>query len=145
MGRRRLGGIILLIIVLVLAKDSGIDILPSPGEELVPEAGKRVLMVYESSELGSYPFKQTSILQGETIATYLDGAVDKDDEGNPLYRRWDKDVNLEYVDKVWKAAMELAKAEPLPHLIILNGNRSVKGPLPDDVDQALSLLKKHLE
>ena len=145
MTARRLSGFVLLAILLFMLNNKDGGILPIPGNDLVPGAGKRVLVVYESSELSKYPQSQISILQGERVAKYLDGVVDKDEDGNPLYRIWDKDVDLTYVDDFWKAAMELSKDKELPHQVILNGKKSIQGPLPDTVDQGLELFKKHLE
>ena len=80
----------------------------------------------------------------DDIAPHGDGVTDKDENGNPEYRIWDKDVDTSHVSDIWKQAMELPR-DSLPWIIVSNGKTGISTKLPDDIAETKALAGKYLE
>ena len=112
------------------------------GPAPIPDAGFRVLIVYESGDMTKYPIEQQIILTGADVREFLDKNCIK--EGNtPAYRIYDPDVDLTNDSPVWQKAMARPRKE-LPWLIVSHGKTGFEGPLPKTPTAFLELAKKYL-
>lgn len=115
---------------------------PAPGPAPIPGDGLRVLMVYETGELGTMPAAQASILRSMDVRSYLQSHCVKGTNSVPEWRIWDKDVDTKNEPQVWKDAMA-RKRTGNAWIIISNGKAGFEGPLPADPAAALNLLKQY--
>lgn len=108
----------------------------------IPADGFRVLMVYESSELGKMPSEQEVVLTSQTIRQYLNSRCPSGPDGKTKeWRIYDKDTDASGESKVWQDALK--RSHPtLPWIVISDGKNGFEGPLPKDVNATLDLLKK---
>lgn len=113
---------------------------PSPAP--IPAAGFRVLIVYES--MATLPMNQHGIIYGKSVRDYLNAKCDVGPDGKTKeWRIFDKDVDASSDSALWAAAMKRPRAS-VPWLIISNHPRGgYEGPLPDNVADTLTLLKKY--
>ena len=119
---------------------SPIPPVPPPDPSPTPGEGLRVLVVYESGELGKYPKEQSTIITSTKMREYLNSKCIK--IGNtPEYRFFDKDAPLENESQIWRDVMTRPR-QSLPWIIIGNGKDGFEGSLPKNVDETLILLKK---
>lgn len=130
----------------------------------IPEAGLRVMIVYESQDLPKMPPAQSAIIYGAKVREYLNANCVVGPDGKTReYRFWDADVDASGESKLWQGAFKRSKTkiaewEPikdadgkvigpssaLPWLLISNpGKGGFEGPLPADVDAFLSLVKTY--
>lgn len=117
---------------------------PDPPKPPIPADGKRVLILYESAEMSTYPQSQVNQFTSSTLREYLrthcsPGPVN----GTPEFRIWDKDTDLTNVPQVWRDAMALPRGT-LPQLIVSNGVEGFSGPLPATEAETLAIVKKYL-
>lgn len=121
---------------------------PKPDEpdppKPIPTDGKRVLILYESADLSTYPQSQVNQFTSSTLREYLrthcsPGPVN----GTPEFRIWDKDTDLANAPQVWRDAMALPRGT-LPQLIVSNGVEGFSGPLPATEAETLAILRKYL-
>lgn len=125
---------------------------PSP----FPDAGLRVLIVYETSEQGKYPPGQMSAIYSKVVRDYLDSKCVKV-AGDSEYRIYDRNVDANKESKVWQDAMAKFKRDNqildlngkpkavTPWLYVGNGKTGYDGPLPATADELLSIVKKYAE
>jgi hypothetical protein len=119
-----------------------VPVPPSPAP--IPAAGLRVLIVYESSEIGKLPAKQVSILTSVPFRTFLDANCAAGPDGKTKeWRLYDKDVDLTNEAPLWKTAMARPRTA-IPWLIVSNGTTGFEGPLPATVDETQKLIQKYL-
>jgi hypothetical protein len=117
---------------------------PDPIPDPIPTDGKRVLIVYESSELSSIPASQSVLMSSAVVRDYLQSHCSKGPDGStPEVRIWDQNVDLTNVPKVWKDAMALPRSS-IPWVIISNGVQGYAGPLPKTEAELLTVMKKYL-
>jgi hypothetical protein len=116
---------------------------PTPGPAPIPEAGLRVLIVYESSELSKLPPAQANVLYARSVRDFLNASCAVGADGKTReWRIWDKDVDPSQESAVWQAAMKRPRAS-VPWLLVSNGKTGYEGPLPGTADDLLALLKKY--
>lgn len=116
---------------------------PKPDPAPIPDAGFRVLMIYETAEVQSLPPAQSSVLFSKQVRDYLDKKCATGRDGKTKeWRIWDKDIDTAGESKAWQAAMS-RKRDAVPWIVISNGSTGYEGPLPANVADALSLLKKY--
>ena len=112
--------------------------VPGPVPEPTPEpirVGKiSVLIVEETDDRDDLPFSQSEVLTAGTIRDYLDSHCDE-------WRLFDQDISTKNESAKWQEAMQ-RKRDSLPWVLISNGTQGTEGPLPETVDDALSLLRK---
>lgn len=114
---------------------------PSPAP--IPVAGFRVLIVYESSALGTYPKGQAAILSSTLIRDYLSQKCVLGPDGKT--REWrvlDQNVDSLKDSSIWSDALKRPRTG-LPWIIISDGSKGFEGLLPLDIDKTLDLLKKY--
>jgi hypothetical protein len=109
----------------------------------IPDAGFRVLIVYESGETTTYPTETMKILTGREVREFLDKNCVDEGKGHPAWRIFDADMDLENEYPVWKKAMARDRKE-LPWVIISNGKTGFEGPLPKTSAAFIELCKKYL-
>ncbi len=118
---------------------------PTPGPVPIPDAGLRVLVVYETADLSKLPKEQLAILTSTAVRAYLSSKCVKGPDGKtPEWRVFDRNVTMTNESPLWQAAMKKAtdNANALPFILISNGTAGYMGPLPANVDDTLALLKK---
>jgi hypothetical protein len=117
---------------------------PTPSVVPIPGAGFRALIVYESSEVGKLPAKQSTILYSKAIRTYLNEKAAAGPGGWKEWRIYDKDIDTSNESKTWQDAMKRPRAS-LPWIVLSNGDKKIgyEGPLPNDVPATLELMKKY--
>lgn len=119
---------------------------PTPPPPPVPpapiaDAGLRVLMVYESSELTKYPPSQLAVLYDAQLRSYMSKVCVLGDKTYE-WRVYDKDADLSSESKIWREAM--ARPHPkLPWILISNGKTGYEGPLPSSTAETQSLIQKY--
>lgn len=112
---------------------------PSP----IPVAGNRVLIVYETGELGKLSPQQLNILYAAPVRTALNNfAVFDAAAKQKEWRIWDKDVDTSAESKLWQDAMKIPRTQ-VPWVIISTGKSGFSGPLPSSVDEFMALLNKY--
>lgn len=116
-----------------------VPVNPAP----IPEAGFRVLIVYESADRARYPSAQNAILTSVLVRDYFAAHCAKGPDGRtPESRIWDKDTDGYLDSKLWGDAMKRPRAS-VPWIVISTGTTGYEGPLPANVADALTLLKKY--
>ncbi len=116
--------------------------LPPPGP--APVKDMRVLILYETSEVGKLSAGQKAVLYSKTIRDYLDAkCVDSPGGKTKEWKLWDKDVDARGASKVWQDLLARPRAT-LPWLIV-SGEKGVafEGPLPASIADTLALLSKY--
>ncbi len=120
------------------------DPTPTPSDAPIKAPGNRVLIVYSEKGKDKLPAKQQAILTAKGVRDYLNGkcTADPDRSDWKAFRIWPEDTVTTDVHKTWKDAMARPR-KGLPWIIISTGTKGYEGPLPDDVDATLALLKKY--
>ena len=100
-------------------------------------------MVEERMKRTELPAAQQSVLFSEQIRSYLDSKCPTEPDG--MYKSWriyDKDtaVDGEYP---WLKGMMTRPRPSVPYIHISNDKELYEGPLPANVEEALTLLKKY--
>lgn len=129
---------------------------PKPPEPKPPEPDGivkkevRVLIVYESADLGKMPPAQQAILFSQTLRAFLDSKCAQGPK-NKEWRIYDKDVDTRGESKIWQEAMKQPR-QAVPWLQISHGINAAGMPvwspgvlLPADVDATIKLLKESIE
>lgn len=131
-----------------LPPDPGPGPTPTPTPTPTPPApipliGLRVLMVYETSELPKYTKEQSTVFFSKSVRDYLNSNCPIGPDGKTReWRIYDKDVDVSGESKTWQDAMKRDR-KSTPWVIISNGKTGYEGPLPENVDKTLELLKKY--
>lgn len=96
--------------------------------------GLRVLILYDSQQLGKYSQNQVAMLNDPQLRSYLASncAVNN---GVPEARYWSKAINIVNESDPLKQMMSEAKPASYPWLVVANGTSSYQGPIPTDVKQ----------
>jgi hypothetical protein len=119
---------------------------PSPdnGEAPIPATGLRVLIVYESAQLGKMPAAQQAIIYSVPLRRYLDSVCTDDPQTGSGKAWWilDQNTNISGLAKLWQDAMKRPK-KSVPWLVVSNGQAGFEGPLPADVEQTKALVAKY--
>lgn len=117
---------------------------PKPSPAPIPAVGLHVLIVYESADLGKMSAAQQAILYAQSIREYLNTKCPAGPDGKTKeWRIWDKDVATDGESKLWQEAMKRPRSAT-PWIIVSNLDKGggFEGPLPTNVADALTLLKK---
>jgi hypothetical protein len=100
----------------------------------VNDKGLHVLIVEETADRGKLPLSQSAIFTSAPLAQYLD-------QNAHDWRVFDQNIDLVDQPDKWKRALEAAQ-EP-PYIVIWNGNRGTKGPLPLTVDAVIDAVEDY--
>jgi hypothetical protein len=115
---------------------------PNPPVPPVP-GGLRVLVTYETADLGTMPRAQAAVLTNGAVRDYLNSKCATGPDGKTKeWRIWDKDVNPAAESKVWQD-LTARKKDKLPWITITTDKGGFEGPLPGTVEETLALLKKY--
>lgn len=118
------------------------DVDPEPVDPPVPKTGQlKVLIVEETGSRGELPSSQISVFTSLDIRDYVKKACSKTGE-QPDFRVYDKDVSVA-TEPEWIKKAFSEQRQGLPWILISNGTTGFSGPLPKDVSETLSLLKKY--
>lgn len=118
------------------------DVDPDPVDPPVPKTGQlKVLIVEETGSRGELPSSQISVFTSMDIRDYVKKACSKTGE-QPDFRVYDKDVSVA-TEPEWIKKAFSEQRQGLPWILISNGTTGFSGPLPKDVTETLSLLKKY--
>lgn len=110
---------------------------PVPPTPPIPEAGFRVLIVYETAAVTP---EVASVLSSELIRSYTREKCAKDGT-TPAFRAFDKDAAADK-DYPWVSKAMARSRTALPWLIVSNGKSGFEGPLPATVNETMAILKK---
>ncbi len=116
---------------------------PKPPDPPQPVAGLRVLVVYESADLGKMPRGQLDVIYGKAVRDYLSTKTTPTADGGK--RGWyiaDQNTDFSGESKVWQDILKRPRAA-LPWLVLSDGGGKVvwEGPLPADPTAMLARLK----
>lgn len=120
------------------------DPIPPTPPAPIPEAGFRVLILYESdpSNVAKLNQSQMVALNGQAVRSYLSSKCIKVNN-QPEWRFFDKDgVFAKNADPIWQKAMARPRTS-VPWVIISDGKTGHEGKLPETGDEILALLKKY--
>lgn len=113
-----------------------------PGPQPIPGSEFRVLIVYETRDLGKMPKAQELILYSDTVRSYLNSKSPLGPDGKTHdWRIYDKDVATDGESKLWQDAMKRPRASH-PWIAISSPKGGFEGPLPYTVEETMALLKK---
>lgn len=133
-------GLLLLVGCLRPDVGPGPDVIPvtpvTPVEPLDP-SGLKVLVLYESDDLGKLPPAQVHAIQSRKVRAWLDSH-------QADYRIWDQHTDTTHSPDFWRQAMKLPR-ERLPWIWISDAKSSRDGPLPANTDAVLQLLDSTLK
>jgi len=118
--------------------DDGDDKKPAP----IPEAGFRVLIVYEADDQTKYPPGIGEILAGEDVRKFLEKNC-VDENGVAGVRILDQHTEMKNAPQLWQKAMARPRTE-LPWVVISNGKTGYEGPLPKTASAFVDLCTKYL-
>ena len=110
---------------------------PGPNPAPIPEQGLRVLIVHDPRV--PLPYKQEMAMRASEVVDWLDRKCAKVD-GQPEWRIYSVTTKMDNASKVWKDAMAKPRAS-VPWILISDGTKGHEGPLPDDTDALMKLLK----
>lgn len=117
---------------------------PSPPPPPVP-GGMRVLMVYETADLGKLPSSQLVVLHGQAVREYLNQKCVKGPDGKTAdWRLWDAHVSLENEREIWRNLMARPRTS-LPWVHIVGSKKDYSGSLPTTIEEMMTLLKSAAE
>lgn len=111
---------------------------PSPAP--IPVPGLRVLIVYETAELGKLPKEQVSIFNSTRLRDLLTARCVRN-SATPEWRMYDKDADLKNESQLWRDAMARQRTK-LPWILVSTGSAGFEGPLPATVDDTLALIQR---
>lgn len=110
------------------------------GDVPLPGTGLRVLIVEDATARTA---EIVEVINGEAVRSWLDTHCAKGDDGNPSYRILPKGIDATNLAPIWREALSVADVIPPPAIVITNGRRGYKGPLPLPAEETLALLKKY--
>lgn len=115
---------------------------PSPAPAPIPTAGFRVLMIYDALHPEALTPGQQAAIFGEDSHNYLNSkCVIGPDGKSPERRIWSTGLDASGESKLWQDAYKRPRAS-VPWIIISDGKTGFEGPIPADVADTMSLLKK---
>lgn len=116
---------------------------PAPTPAPIPVAGLRVLIVYESADVGKLSAGQRAIIFGKSVRDALDAKCVIGPDGKTReWRIFDKDVDATADSKLWADAMKRNRTA-YPWLIISNGTTGWEGPLPATAGEFMNLVERY--
>lgn len=102
----------------------------------------KVLIVRDAKAL-NLPHEQQLIFISNKISSYLSKHCSLSKDNKPDYRIWDDSYTqdqLKNEDPLWSTLYTRPRTS-LPWIVIVKGTKAVEGPLPNTVDETLSLLE----
>ena len=119
---------------------------PTPKDSPFPGvSGLHVLVVYQDRKLATLPPAQQSVLFAASVRNYLNAKCPVGPDGRTRqWRMWDAEVDASGADKLWRDAFARPRGGEF-WILLSNGRESYEGPLPENVDKMLELLKKYGE
>jgi hypothetical protein len=112
----------------------------------IPDAGLRVLVVYDTTKVTAMPAEQQSILFSKELRDFLNAKCPLGPDGKTHeWRIWDASVDATNdPSAALKAAFSRPRAS-VPWIVASNGKHGFEGPLPATVADTLALLNKYAE
>ena len=98
----------------------------------------RLLVIEETADRPTLPASQQAIFTSTTVRQYLKSHCAKGADGAPQFRFLDKDAEL---SGDWKATVRAHGPRSYPWVYVTDGKTGHSGPLPNDVDSFLRLIK----
>jgi hypothetical protein len=122
--------------------DPGPDPDPDPDvKPPIPEPGFRVLFIIEKGK--NLPSLQRAIIAGREVGEYLEKACIDEASGQEGWRVFDMNQDVSTELPVWQKAMENAKPESLPWVLVSNGKTGIQCELPATPSAFIELCKKY--
>lgn len=119
---------------------------PPPSPAPIPVAGLHVLIVENPRERANLKPEQLGILFDKKFHDYLNSkCVDDAEAGRKAWNIWTEKTDVSSIPKKWQDAMKRDR-KSLPWIIISNPTKGgFEGPLPENVDKTIELIKKYEE
>lgn len=114
---------------------------PNPIPVPLPGDGLRVLIVYESADVGELPPEQAAILTAVSLHEWAARNCVKVN-GTPELRIYDKDTDITRETEVWQRAMKLPRTQ-VPWLYVSDGKTGHSAPLPPTLDELMGILRRY--
>ena len=102
----------------------------------------RVLIVEETADRAKLPAAQLAILFDQRVRSFLNANCAVGEFGVREWRVWDTNVATDAEGKLWQDAMRRER-KSLPWIVISNGQAGFEGPLPENAEKTLELIKKY--
>lgn len=100
----------------------------------------RVLIVEDADARATLTGPQRDILTGQAVRDFMKTNCSVGPNGSPEFRVWDAKTDASGESEHWRAT--LAKPRPsLPWFYVENEKHGTEGPLPEDPDRFLAILK----
>lgn len=114
---------------------------PTPAPPVpVPVKDLKVLIVYESAQLGVLPPSQHAILYSKPFREWLNSKTAMGPHGVHEWGIYDKDVDLSAYGPPWVEMMSKPKTS-IPWLVLYGGGKFLhEGPLPANVDETKKVI-----
>lgn len=111
----------------------------------IPDAGLRVMVVYETASLSKMPREQLGILYDQGFRDWLSGIVVKGVDGKtPEWRVYDQHADIAAESPLWRAALARPR-KAVPWLVVSNGKAGFEGPLPANVADAKTVIQRFVQ
>lgn len=114
----------------------------APQVEPHAERGVRVFIVEETADRPRLPANQQAIFASVPLRQYLKAHCVTGPDGAPAFRIIDKDAEL---TGDWRATLRAHPPRSYPWLYVSNGKSGYSGPLPNSVDELISLIKPYAD
>lgn len=115
---------------------------PGPPAPIVGE-GLRVLITFDDKKVTQIPEEQQAILHSKAVRDYLDSKCPLGPDGKTKeYRFYPNNIPKNSIDKKWADAMARPTTSDL-WMIVSNGKTGWEGPLPKNVNEAMTIFKKY--
>ncbi len=119
---------------------------PPPTPAPISAPGLHVLIVENSRERANLKPEQLGILFDKKFRDYLDSkCVDDAEAGRKAWNIWTEKTDVSSIPKKWQDAMKRDR-KSMPWIIVSNPSKGgFEGPLPENVDKTIELIKKYEE
>jgi len=114
---------------------------PDPVTPTIVTGPLQILVIEETGDRVRIPRTQLEALFGQRLREYCSGHCSKADGVTPDFRVIDKDSDVGKAEQWIQAAFKEPRTS-LPWISLSNGKTGFSGPLPEDEDRLMQLLKR---
>lgn len=114
---------------------------PDPVTPAIVTGPLQILVIEETADRMRIPRTQLEALFGQRLREYCSTHCSKSDGVTPDFRAIDKDSDVSKTDKWIQDAFKEPRTS-LPWISLSNGKAGFSGPLPEDEDRLMQLLKR---
>ena len=122
---------------------------PGPDTVPFPSPGLAIMILREASPVSPLPAAQASIFTSSQVRQYMAAKCVKLSDGQPAARAWDDDLtDSQLINSppelrtAYRESLKLANGR-LPWICISTGTTGFSGPLPGNIEDMMTLLRKY--